>query len=364
MPSKPESAEPRGLVRSLTGLFQGRPPESVPLPDSVSGRVDEDALLASLGAFVRASPAEREDLGWALLEAGSSAGRDPGREVTLTEVVERLARLEGSDGAASLARQLTTPRVARRITDELRAASRDEARRGELVGVAGRLGPTMARALALGLEEAEDRSQRRALLDALVRVAPRAPDVVTDMIADPRWFVVRNGVAVLGEMASQDSIEPLTTVLAHQHPRVRREAIMALARLGSEDATQLILGMLEDPDVDVRAAAAMAVGVLGAQRAVRPLLDLLEREENVDVQVEILRSLGQLGDPGAVPAIEKRATSSIFSRSPVPLRIAAFRALGAIGTPHAKAVLAEGLEARDPEVRAAVRAVVRDRARS
>ena len=130
---------------------------------------------------------------------------------------------------------------------------------------------------------------------------------------------------------------------------------MSLAKVGGEDAGMLVYGMIEDPDPDVRLAAAMAAGALKVERALRPLLALLDGESDPDVVVGVLRALGQLGDPGAVNAIEKRAVGSFFSRPPADVRIAAYRALHNIGTPHAKSLLVQAADDKDPAVKGAVR---------
>ncbi len=117
----------------------------------------------------------------------------------------------------------------------------------------------------------------------------------------------------------------------------------------------LVPGMLDDPDPDVRKAAATAAGALKVERALKPLLRLLEEEDATDVTIGILRALGQLGDPGAVNLIEKRALVSFFSRPPTDVRIVAYRALFNIGTPHARALVEQAAHDKDPGVQRAVR---------
>ncbi len=73
----------------------------------------------------------------------------------------------------------------------------------------------------------------------------------------------------------------------------------------------------------------------------------------------MIRALGHLGDPGAVPAIEKWAVRSLFSKPPTEARIAAYGALHHIGTPHARQLLEQALEDKDPEVKAAVEDITR-----
>lgn len=358
---------PPGLVRSLRGLFAREAAAPVRISETPSHAGTGDPLARAVTRLLVAEAAwwpERADevrtVAFTSGADGGAEGDEP--EASLARAVERLTRARDAVGdAAALAGEITTPGVARRLVAELEGAARDEARRAELVEVMGALGGVVAGPLADALADAEDRSVRRALMDALAASAADRPDVLTELLSDGRWFVVRNGVAVLGEVGGEGALEHLTRALGHEHGRVRREAVMALARLGGSDPAQLILGMLDDPDDGVRGAAAMALGVLGYERAQRPLLEHLDEEPNTDVQVEIMRALGQLGDPGSVPALEKRADPGLFSRTPTPVRVAAYRALAAIGTPHARKVVQAGLDSREPEVRNAVRAVLRDR---
>ncbi len=181
------------------------------------------------------------------------------------------------------------------------------------------------------------------------------------MVEDGRWFVVRNAVTILGEVGGDRAVELVTSALAHTDARVRREALLALAKVGGEDAGMLVYGMIEDPDPEVRLAAAMAAGALKVERALKPLLHLLESERNPDVTVAVLHALGQLGDPGATNAVEKRAVGSFFSRPPTEVRIAAYRALHKIGTPRAQSLIGDAAEDKDPGVRAVVRRLLGER---
>ena len=247
-----------------------------------------------------------------------------------------------------------TPSVASRIAARLGLA-REEGRRGELVLLCQSLGHDMALAISDALSDTTDRFARRTYLDTMVSLGPAAMVVVQQMLDDSRWFVVRNALAILGEIAGEQSVGLIVSTLANPDARIRREALLALAKVGGDDARLLIQGMIEDPDADVRLAAAMAAGSLKVERALRPLLALLETETEPDVVVGVLHALGQLGDPGAVNAIEKRAVGSFFSRQPVGVRIAAYRALHKIRTPHAKSLLVQAADDKVPEVKAAVR---------
>jgi HEAT repeat protein len=280
---------------------------------------------------------------------------------SLATLVERLVEGGREDAEAlEFARELSTPAVASQLVARLGAA-RQERERARLVDIASGLGLGMAQALADAIGEARDRFQRRAYMDAMKALGPVGVDVVAPMVEDPRWYVVRNGVALLGELGGEEAVYQVTGALANTDPRVRREAVLALARLGGVDAAQLLVGMLADPDPDVRAMSCRALGALKVEKALKPLLRLLEADDDQDVQVECLQALGQIGDPGAVPPIERRAVGGLLSRPAREIRVAAYRALAAIGTPHARELVKKASRDSDHGVRAVARTLLEER---
>jgi HEAT repeat protein len=378
MASSDDKKELSGLARSITALFGDAPPpaptppvpvpgedvvwepvEEAPKPARRAELADPKALRDAVTAFLQADPFAREGKGRAVRDA-AAALREANALDALADAVERLALGAGDppdEACIVMAQSLVSPGVASRIAAYL-GNERDEDRRKELVLVCKLLGPEMALAISDALSATQDRFARRTFLDTMVAMGPDAMPIVEKMVEDARWFVVRNALAILGEVGGERPVELIISTLAHTDARVRREALLALAKVGGEDAGMLVYGMIEDPDPDVRLAASMAAGELKVERALRPLLALLEQESDPDVAVGVLRALGQLGDPGAVNAIEKRAVGSFFSRPPADVRIAAYRALHSIGTPHAKSLLMQAVDDKDPAVKGAVRQIL------
>jgi HEAT repeat protein len=241
-------------------------------------------------------------------------------------------------------------RLARRLGEE-----RDERRRAEHRRACRVLGEDMAGAIRDELAESTDRLARRILCDTLVEMGEPGRRVIEEMAQDENRFLARNAVAILGDVGGDRAAELVTSALANTDARVRREALRSLAKLHVEDSAPLVVGMLEDSDPSVRLAAAVAAGELRVERALRGLIGMLEATSDPDECVPLLRSLGQIGDPGAVSSIEKRAVRSLFSRPRADVRIAAYRALHQIGTPHARRLLNQAVSDKDPEVKAAVK---------
>lgn len=297
--------------------------------------------------------AARVELEHHVREALNAGHVDP-----LADMLRQVARYVVEDpslesAGAVMASKLAHGRVVAQVVSE--AAGRGgEAERARFLALAQLIPGAMAPALGDALADDLDRRARRLYLETLSSLGEAGLQAAVVMLDDPRWFVVRNGVSVLGELGDEGVTVYLTQALGHSDSRVRREAVMALAKMGGDDAAMLLLGMLGDGDPDVRSSVILGLGVLRVERAQRPLLEALDKEQDDDLVIAILRTLGQLGDPGAVTAIEKRALGTFFTRPPTPVRIAAYRALAAIGTPHARSVLEDGKEDKDPAVKAAI----------
>jgi len=350
----------RGMARSVDALFARARREEIVWEevDAPPGRdrASADALRAAVTDFLTSSPLEREGKA-RTLRIEAAALREANALAVLSDTVERLTREAGDppdEACLGMARALLHDGVGGRIATRLGAARNDQ-RRDELKRTCLLLGERMLDALADALAATQDRFARRAFVDTIVAFGEEAMPVVERMVGDARWFVVRNAATILGEIGSERAVELVTGTLGHPRARVRREAVLALAKIGGEDARRLVPGLLDDPDPDVRTTAAMAAGELGSEGALVPLLALADEESDPALVVALLRALGQLGDRAAVGVIETRAVGSFFRRPPTEVRIAAYRALHRIGGPHAKRVLTQAVEDRDPEVKAEVR---------
>jgi HEAT repeat protein len=322
-------------------------------------------LKASISSYLVSEEGEARDEAVEALHAAVETAEELKLTNELADTVSALARLGGSrPEALDLARRLVTKDVAKVLV--VRAVETPPGSRADRVRLLGQLGEPAVRVLVEEAHKDPDEQlgglrERRAMVEMLHKIGPGAPHVVDEMMEDDRWYVVRTGVEVLGASGRQDGLRHLTGTVAHEDARVRRASVVALQQIGGDAAGMLSLARLDDEDASVRAVAARAVGVLAAERGVRQLIPMLEKESDEDVIVAVCRALGDYRDPSAVPQLEKKATVSFFSKSPTDVRIAAYRALAAIGTPRAQQLLIDATNDKDGRVQAAARAALRPR---
>jgi HEAT repeat protein len=199
------------------------------------------------------------------------------------------------------------------------------------------LGTTGVYAILQQICVAEDLYARKILATALVRIGePAVPPTVT-MLQDDRWYVVRNMVAILGEIGSTSCIPALRKPAAHPDDRVRKETIRSLSRLKSREAESMIIDLLQDRQADIRRQAINSLGHIKSQLAVQPLMQTVLRADlllrRTPLKKEAIGALGRIGDRQAVQPLARIVdTPAIFFwRATEELKIAAAAALGAIG---------------------------------
>jgi hypothetical protein len=330
----------------------GAPP---PVEETGASGPDPDAFASAVQAYLAGTPGAAADVEELAIGLRERFALDP-----LADAVERLAREAGDPPDPTLvdmARGIINPAVASRIVQRI-GHERDEQRVVEYTVLCKLLGEVMAKAFRGALTGATEREARRLYFDILVAMGDTSRPIIEGMVGDENTLLVRSGVAMLGEAGGARSVELVTSALAHPDARVRREALLSLAKLGDEGSGALVVGFLEDTEPEVRVAAATAAGALKVDRALRHMLALLEAEGDGENVPALLDALGKLGDPGAVPAIERHAVKTLFSKPSTETRVAAYRALHAIGTPHARDLVQQALSDKEPGVRAAVRGIV------
>ncbi len=231
--------------------------------------------------------------------------------------------------------------------------------RAEVTDLLSRAGEAGADALIEGLITSEVTSERRAFRDALAH-CPAATGALTHLLNDERWYVIRNAVELLSELAPGDiEVRRVAVLLSHREPRVRQAAAIALGKLSTSQSLLALLQGLSDESPDVRLQAALGLGRANNPRAVPWLLEAFDTEQDPDVRLALVAALGNTPTEDAVARLIRLAEpGGVLLRKPVSVRVRAVEALGAAGTPAAVQALRGLLDDRDQEVRDSAKQVV------
>lgn len=98
-------------------------------------------------------------------------------------------------------------------------------------------------------------------------------------LPDKKWFLVRNAIFVLGNLADPEACDALRLRLSDSDTRVRRELVRALEKIPGDDSADLLMIMCEDVDAAVREAAIIALGIMKRNDMTPFFIDLLQRQK-------------------------------------------------------------------------------------
>jgi len=206
----------------------------------------------------------------------------------------------------------------------------------------GQTGDERAAVPLIGMLNRSDPSLRFVTSEALIHLGSAAVPSLIDTLNHKDPVVVSAAAEILGKIGDQRAIEPLTEALKHRDSdRVRLSVATALGAIGGKEVVVPLIRLLKNKDSVVQYAAAEALAVIGQpavpflidelkntdpdivliaintlgktgeQQAVQPLIDLLHNDLPDAVRMSVVKALGRLKDPRAVPVLMDRLTDRV-----------------------------------------------------
>lgn len=226
-----------------------------------------------------------------------------------------LARIDGSSlPSTATCHPQNSGRPAREIEAEVahwsaQLKSSDSEERRQAVLVLSHLdGDSATSALVSALT---DKSPAvRALV--LAGLGERSDNTIVPLIAarlssEKDAFVRKAAAYALGNFRGGERTKALIAALRDKDQEVRGAAAVSLGDHADVLAVGPLVVSLSDKNAFVRAHAARALGVNGpaASQAVPALVKLLDEDAEAEVKRETATALGLIGDPAALPALER-----------------------------------------------------------
>jgi DNA-binding phage protein len=167
---------------------------------------------------------------------------------------------------------------------------------------------------------------RRMLFNLLCLFGEPAVREAHKRLRDPRATTVRNLLILIGRAGNASSIPQVKPLLRHQEPTVKIEALNILVRFKDPDAIRLLQEAIHDKDPDFAFQAVVLAGQYQIAELTTDVLSKIKRvilfETDYAENEEIIRVLGKIGDPRALPDLEKlaRATWSLYPQSLIRMK--------------------------------------------
>ena len=219
------------------------------------------------------------------------------------------------------------------------------------------------------LATSSDKVVRKTVLDLLHTEGGTPVRHLWPLMTDKRWYVVRNAVQLAAASGSPEVATHLEPLLRHPDTRVRREVARSLGAFNDVKFLPLLVRAILDEDSAVRTLAVRGLARQGTKSqfaAVQAQVESRDFETRTPEEVEaFLVAYAALGKDRTVQPLNKIWKHKVFGTRPLPLRIAAVTALGAVGSAEARRALTEAAESSEPQLqRAAVRALGEARTRA
>ncbi len=214
-------------------------------------------------------------------------------------------------------------------------------------------------ALIKVLGDSNNSKGRRMLCDVICELAKSNPESVTPFMDDPRWFLVRNLVYILGRIGGESSWPYLHKAFSHGEPRVRREVVQAAGLIGGARAIALLTKSLKDPDLRIRSVASINLARVGKKAGLPALLEVIQAKDfpkrDLSEVKAFFDAVGNVGSNDALPSVKQILEQKGWFGGGVKdeVRLAAAEALALIATPEAKMILQAGVDSREESIRRA-----------
>jgi hypothetical protein len=148
------------------------------------------------------------------------------------------------------------------------------------------------------LERLESDFMEENILEVLKRMAPEEAFDAVHQRAQRRNTVA---VEILGKIGDERALETLHGYIdGSGDTKLQQVSLRALGEIGSEESVQPVANRLDAEDPDVRSAAARSLGLLGDTRAIEPLGDVLESDDVDTVRASAAWALNQIGTERAL----------------------------------------------------------------
>jgi HEAT repeat protein len=322
---------------------------------------DEPLVDAALGIAnaclsCNPTPGDRDELARFLPRALRQTLLD-GAWHTAADTVRVLRRCDSREWSPeTFCQELMQPVSVTHAVERLDA--QDSAQVREYIAFVKELGEPAVDVLNLALGESKVRRTRRALAEAITELCRNHPERLAPFLSDPRWYVVRNIIHILGWIGGPEIVGLLQTATRHPEPKVRHEVVSALGQIDLKYSRPMLVKMLEGADARLFSLVLHALSQRRDSATARIALGFLQdpkfEQRPEEEKRAIYSTLSATGNDEILPELEAELLKgSWFTRTQEAHRVAIARVIARMGSTAALTVLGRGVQSKRGAVRKA-----------
>ena len=317
-----------------------------------------DAALAIVNACLTSNPTQgdKDELARFLPRALRQTLLD-GAWHTAGETVRALRRCDSKEWSPeTFCQELMQPVSVAHAVERLDAQDSGQVR--EYIAFVRELGEPAVDLLNLALGESKVRRTRRALAETITELCRNHPERLAPFLSDPRWYVVRNIIHILGWIGGPEIVGLLQTATRHPEPKVRHEVVSALGQIDLKYSRPMLVKMLDGADARLFSLVLHALSQRRDSATARIALGFLQdpkfEQRPEEEKRAIYSTLSATGNDETLPELEAELLKgSWFTRTQETHRVAIARVIARMGSPSAIAVLERGAQSKRGAVRKA-----------
>lgn len=186
---------------------------------------------------------------------------------------------------------------------------------------------------------------RRAVCQALEILAKDHIEFLGKGIENPRWYVVRNIISILGRIEDPRALNYLERAIRHSDSRVRKETIISAARIYTPEAAHFLIATLNDKDEKLQIMALRELVRNKNEQAFNAIGKIIGQKNfknrSAEHIREFLEGFASLGSTNAFEPLRKIVQRRVLLASEKDKRLKdyAVRALGNINAAEARQLL-------------------------
>jgi hypothetical protein len=217
------------------------------------------------------------------------------------------------------------------------------------------------------LKDIDDRSIRMKILDILIRIGEKAVPEVKKLLVFPEWFIRRNGVWLLGEIKSAESVDDLGKLIDDEEERVQLEVVDALVKINVPAGKPYLNQGLKSKFRAVLVVCLRTADRANAQTKIPDVLGWIRIHKSIPDEKEekfrqsAIAALAEIGDDRVIPVFNEILNEKSIFKSDLllPTKQAVLDAYLNLNTPNTIQALRDAAKHRDEYVAGMAREIIK-----